>query len=81
MYTYTEMNLEGKKGGQEAVITWDTIISAQAALEKKSKWADVLNLWHARMNFGSEHVKSKLKVFNKNLWDQVRLNCKCNTAI
>ena len=44
----------------------------EAAQEKLSpKWESVLNKWHARVNFGSEKSKSKLKVFNTNIWDQI----------
>jgi len=32
----------------------------------------VVNKWHARVNFGSEATKAKMRVFNKPIFDQVR---------
>ena len=48
---------------------WDKIYKQQRSSE--DNWKGVLNKWHARYHFGSELAKSKMKVFNKSLWDQV----------
>jgi hypothetical protein len=49
---------------------WEHIISSQSDLQS-SKWEPTLNKWHARLNFGSEATKAKLKVFTQTMWDQV----------
>lgn len=49
---------------------WNDLQAAQNQLQT-SRWEPVLNKWHARLNFGSEKTKSKLKVFTQTMWDQV----------
>lgn len=56
----------GSRGSSTA---WNDIEQPQLVLEQK--WKRVIDKWHARLNFGSEHVKSKLKVLNYSIWDQV----------
>jgi hypothetical protein len=50
---------------------WEKATKVQATLQRE-KWEPVLNKWHARLNFGSENTKAKLKVFTQTLWSQVR---------
>lgn len=50
---------------------WNSVHNQQISMEKN--WKQVVDKWHARVNFGSEHVKSKLKVLNFSVWDQVLL--------
>lgn len=51
---------------------WEMTLQTQTQLQKQ-KWEPVLNKWHARLNFGSESSKAKLKVFTQTMWDQVGL--------
>lgn len=48
---------------------WDRISQLQNGLQ--DRWATVLNKWHSRVSFGSEHAKDRLKVFNRTFWQQV----------
>lgn len=48
---------------------WSLVYEGQRTAE--DRWKTVLNKWHARIHFGSEQAKSKMKVFNASLWDQV----------
>jgi hypothetical protein len=48
---------------------WKDIEASQQALEPR--WKDVLNKLHARVNYGSEKAKSKLKVFNTDMWTHI----------
>ena len=48
---------------------WNNMYKGQVKAEEK--WKGVLNKWHARLNFGSLQIKSKMKVFKTSLWDQV----------
>jgi len=50
---------------------WKDLYQAQNQLQTL-RWEPVLNKWHARLNFGSEKTKAKLKVFTQTMWDQVR---------
>lgn len=50
---------------------WEKTCRVQSTLQRES-WEPVLNKWHARLNFGSENTKAKLKVFTQTLWSQVR---------
>lgn len=49
---------------------WEDTLRTQSKLQKQN-WEPVLNKWHARINFGSENTKAKLKVFTQTMWDQV----------
>ena len=43
----------------------------------QGQWRAALDKWHARMNFGSEKVKAKLKVFNHMaIWSFIKILCK-----
>jgi hypothetical protein len=59
-------------------VSWEDVVAPQDAMTPY--WESVVNKWHARLNFGSEQAKSKLKVFNQSIWDQVsnRLSIKIN---
>lgn len=48
---------------------WDLISELQNGLQ--DRWTTVLNKWHSRVSFGSEHAKDRLKVFNRTFWQQV----------
>lgn len=48
---------------------WDRISQLQNDLQ--DRWTTVLNKWHSRVSFGSEHAKDRLKVFNRTFWQQV----------
>lgn len=49
---------------------WNDLYNAQNQLQTL-RWEPVLNKWHARLNFGSEKTKAKLKVFTQTMWNQV----------
>jgi Apoptosis antagonizing transcription factor len=48
---------------------WEDILKLQEAL--RPSWQRTINKWHARLHFGSEHIKSKMKVFNQTVWEQI----------
>jgi hypothetical protein len=50
-------------------LLWKELQETQLALEPR--WKAVMNRMHARVNFGSEAAKSRLKVFNTDLWAHV----------
>lgn len=50
-------------------LSWENISYSQDKLQ--TRWETIMNKWHARLNFGSEKNKTKLKVFNHSLWEQV----------
>ena len=50
-------------------INWDDVIRTQNKF--RPSWESTVNKWHARLHFGSEQVKSKMKVFNQTIWEQV----------
>lgn len=60
------------KGRSNPEQVWSHIFQLQSTFEPK--WKAVLNKWHARLHFGSEDKKSKMKVFKQSLWDQVPLS-------
>ncbi len=64
----------GKKRSRTSEITWEQVLAPQEHMN--AHWESVVNKWHARLNFGSEQAKSKLKVFNQSIWDQVSVNTK-----
>lgn len=53
---------------------WESIQETQNFLQTE-RWEPVLNKWHARLNFGSEKTKAKLKVFTQTMWSQVSVSC------
>ena len=67
----SEEKLVGKKRRREdsTPISWEEVVAPQEKL--RPEWETVVNKWHARNHFGSEQKKSKLKVFNTTIWDQV----------
>ena len=63
--------LKKKKGSAEDDDElWEQLYKQQSELQT-TRWEPVLNKWHARLNFGSEKTKAKLKVFTQSMWDQV----------
>lgn len=50
-------------------ITWEEVCASQNHMD--SYWEKTIDKWHARLNFGSEQNKSKLKTFNHSIWSQV----------
>ncbi len=50
-------------------LLWKDIENTERSLE--ANWKNVLNKLHARVNFGSEKAKSKLKVFNSDMWTHI----------
>lgn len=50
-------------------VLWKDIEETHQALEPR--WKTVLNRLHARVNYGSEKAKSKLKVFNTDMWSHI----------
>lgn len=48
---------------------WEHLESIQS--EMRSNWIPVVDKWHARLNYGSEKSKSKLKILRTTIWDQV----------
>lgn len=48
---------------------WDRILQLQNGLQ--DRWTTVVNKWHSRVSFGSEHAKDRLKAFNQTFWQQV----------
>eukprot|EP01032_Pedospumella_encystans_P027423 gene27423-30995_t len=57
-------------GADDMDALWKDLYQAQTQLQTL-RWEPVLNKWHARLNFGSEKTKAKLKVFTQTMWDQV----------
>ena len=53
----------------DVAVSWGNIISHQDQLQVR--WESIMNKWHARLNFGSEKSKAKLKVLSHSLWEQV----------
>ena len=50
---------------------WEQIYKPQQQLQTE-RWEPILNKWHARLNFGSEKTKAKMKVFTHTMWNQVQ---------
>lgn len=48
---------------------WRSIKDVQTDL--RQSWRPVVDKWHARLNYGSEVSKAKLKVLSTSVWDQV----------
>ena len=48
---------------------WEHLQASQHAL--KPNWKKVVDKWHARLNYGSEKSKSRLKILTTSIWDQV----------
>lgn len=76
-----EKSLVGIKKKKTAVdddlALWEQLYTQQTEFQT-TRWEPVLNKWHARLNFGSEKTKAKLKVFTQSMWDQVSsLQCTC----
>jgi hypothetical protein len=62
-----------RRSGEEessGVLGWEQVVAPQQQLQ--GDWEAVMNREHARSHFGSEQKKSKLKVFNNSIWDQVQ---------
>lgn len=57
------------KNNDEDDITWEKIQATQVNL--RDHWESTINKWHARLHFGSEQKKSKMRVFNQTIWEQV----------
>ena len=55
--------------GSGEKLDWEQVLAPQRQLQ--SDWESVINSEHARSHFGSEQKKSKLKMFNNSIWDQV----------
>lgn len=66
--TTTSKKRKGSVGDDEEL--WEQLYKQQSELQT-TRWEPVLNKWHARLNFGSEKTKAKLKVFTQSMWDQV----------
>jgi hypothetical protein len=56
-------------GSSNIETEWNDIIELQNKLTES--WEPIVNKWHARVNFGSEKVKSSMKIFNRTIWQQV----------
>jgi hypothetical protein len=68
-----DTNMKTKSIGEDNFdydMYWNKILDIQQRLQSDS-WEPIVNMWHTRVHFGNEHSKSKLKVFNQTLWDQV----------
>ena len=50
-----------KKRKVNEVINWEDIVRTQQKF--RPSWESTVNKWHARLHFGSEQVKSKMKIF------------------
>ncbi len=59
---------------ESSALLWEKVKDTQASLSPK--WKEILEKWHARLNFGSEYRKSQLKVFNQSIWETVRRTTK-----
>ena len=64
-----DSNSSSKKRKINEEVKWDDIIRTQQKF--RPSWESTVNKWHARLHFGSEQVKSKMKVFNQTIWEQV----------
>lgn len=58
-----------KKRKVNEEIVWEDVVRTQQKF--RPSWESTVNKWHARLHFGSEQVKSKMKVFNQTIWEQV----------
>lgn len=47
---------------------WDELSNQQSSM--KSQWVNVIDKWNARLNFGNEQAKAKLKILNYSMWEQ-----------
>ena len=50
---------------------WNELYEQQNKM--KNQWVNVIDKWNARLNFGNEQAKAKLKILNYSMWDQVIL--------
>lgn len=50
-------------------LSWEEVQAPLTAL--RPKWEATLDKWNARLHFGSEGKQSKLKVFNRRVWEQI----------
>lgn len=66
----SERPVKQKRAADDMDALWKDLYQAQTQLQTL-RWEPVLNKWHARLNFGSEKTKAKLKVFTQTMWDQV----------
>ena len=65
----SDLNSKLNTRKRKAELSWESTIEVQKL--RLPHWKAVTNKHHARLHFGSEHVKSKLRVFNQSFWDQV----------
>ena len=59
----------GKRKRASTEVAWKRIEEVQGNL--RNSWETTVNKWHARVHFGSEQVKSKMKIFNQTIWQQI----------
>lgn len=53
-------------------VLWESLLELQDGLcGSDGKWWRVLELWHARLNYGSEQAKGGMKVLKQSIKDQV----------
>lgn len=48
---------------------YDRILKYQKGMAPS--WQSIVNKWHSRLNYGSEKAQSKMRVFNRSLFEQV----------
>jgi hypothetical protein len=59
--------LDFSAASEDAV--WEHLLQTQKQLQER--WEPVVDKWHARLNYGSEKSKLKLKVLSTSVWDQI----------
>ena len=57
------------QGHSNSIVSWDDIMNQRSKLT--SKWKNVLNKWHSRLQFGSKDALMKMKTFKNSFWDNV----------
>lgn len=64
-----EEEVGGKRKTRSSDEYWENISELREQMQPK--WETTVNSWHARVHFGSETTKNKLKMFNQTIWEQI----------
>ena len=60
---------KNKRKHSSSNVAWQRIEQVNENL--RESWETTANKWHARVHFGSEQTKSKMKIFNQTIWQQI----------
>ena len=64
-------NGKNKRKHSNSNVAWQRIEQVNESL--RESWETTANKWHARVHFGSEQTKSKMKTFNQTIWQHMAL--------